>query len=123
MRAQKLGSPTQHDAGNDNARRNRRAHVRALRKKAKLKSSLLRWGWLTRLWTTTPLNETSNDAALREIIRRDLHNNFVTRKHADVEFSHLAGEMGEHLMAVITLHTECVREALLYYSVKLNRVL
>ena len=103
--------------------RSRGANVRALREKETLEGGSLRWRRITWLRTTTSLNETSNDAALGKVIRRDLHNNFVTREHADVELSHLAGEMREHLMAVITLHTECVGEALLHYSVKLNRVL
>ena len=46
---------------------------------------------------------TVDDAAARQIVRRELDGDAITGEDADEILAHLAGDMGEHLMLVIEL--------------------
>src|SRR5699024_3915660 len=47
-----------------------------------------------------------DDAATREIVRRELHHNFVLGKDPDVVLAHLAADVGEHFMTIGQLDLE-----------------
>src|SRR5947207_1795041 len=46
-------------------------------------------------------HEAISDAALREIVRRQLDEHFVAGQYPDPVFAHLAGSVAENLMAVL----------------------
>ena len=73
---------------------------------------------------TRRLRIAANDSAARKVIWSNLHPDMITRKHSDVELSHLAGEICEELVPVLALHTEGrIRETLLHDSVQLYTVI
>ena len=47
-----------------------------------------------------------NDAALRQIVRRELNSNLITGENANVVFAHLAGDVRNHSMTVRELNSE-----------------
>src|SRR5690242_9023517 len=44
-----------------------------------------------------------NDATARQVVRRQLHPDFIARQNLDVVHAHLARDMREHFMAVVEL--------------------
>lgn len=62
-----------------------------------------------------------HDASAREIVRRQLDDHTVLGQDADVVLAHLAGDVGENLMAVGQLDAECsVRQSLDHGSLDLD---
>jgi len=58
-----------------------------------------------------------DDSAPRQVVRRDLHQNSVSREDANKVKAHLSRNMGEYLVSVVELHLEHrVRERLDYFS-------
>src|SRR5688572_29377799 len=54
-----------------------------------------------------------HDTAARQIVRRQFHGHLVAGQDADVVHAHLPGDVPEHDMAVLELHSECcVRQGL-----------
>src|ERR1700730_12950616 len=47
-----------------------------------------------------------DDAAARQIVRRKLHGYFVSRENTNKIFAHLAGNVRQHLMLILQLHSK-----------------
>jgi hypothetical protein len=47
-----------------------------------------------------------NDSPALQVVRRQFHNDLVTRKNFDKMHPHLPGDVGKYSMAVLQLHSE-----------------
>src|SRR4029453_4455614 len=61
---------------------------------------------LGRTFMTIPSLVAIGDATSTEVIGRELHLDTITTDDADVMHAHLAGDVGQNLMAVLQLDTE-----------------
>src|SRR5687768_6273180 len=64
-----------------------------------------------------------NDASAGQVVGRELHGDLVAREDADVVHAHLPGNVSQHDMTVLELHSECrVRQGLDDFTLHLDRL-